>query len=452
MRRLSTKTVAIAAVAALALTGCGRADDTGSGSSASGGGEKFAKDSLDRRLAAAEDLGELGPGREPVQRRTWPAPASRPTCSSPTAVSPSSRTRSSPWSPRAPRSSSSAPSTARSWAPSSRPAKDSGAIVIAYDRLLKNTDAVDYYVAYDNFKVGVLQGKALLEGMAKKKPTGPYNIELFAGSPDDANAQVFFDGAMSVLKPKIDDGTLKVAVRPDRTSTRSSPRAGRPRTRRSAWTRCSPAATPSATLDGVLSPERHPGPRDPDLGQGRRQADSRSSPARTPRSSRSSRSWRASSTPRSTRTPATSSRHTIEMVQAIQKGKEPKINDTKSVQQRRQGRPGLPARRRSSSPRRTPRRRTPTTRPCPSSPAEPRHLGNTRRARSPHGGRARPRVREAATRHTSRVVRDGAAPSRRRRGAGRRRGTPGPTRADRRGRPARGAPRGGGGPRSPPRG
>ncbi len=89
-------------------------------------------------------------------------------------------------------------------------AKDAGAIVIAYDRLVKNTPAVDYYVAYDNFKVGELQGQALLDGMAKKKANGPYNIELFAGSPDDANAQVFFDGAMKVLKPKIDDGTLKV--------------------------------------------------------------------------------------------------------------------------------------------------------------------------------------------------------------------------------------------------
>ena len=89
-------------------------------------------------------------------------------------------------------------------------AKDAGATVIAYDRLLKNTAAVDYYVAYDNRKVGQLQGQALLDGMAKKKADGPYNIELFAGSPDDANAQVFFDGAMDVLKPKIDDGTLKV--------------------------------------------------------------------------------------------------------------------------------------------------------------------------------------------------------------------------------------------------
>jgi len=88
-------------------------------------------------------------------------------------------------------------------------AKDSGTI-IAYDRLLLNTENVDYYVAYDNFKVGELQGQALLEGLKAKKPAGPYNIELFAGSPDDANAKVFFDGAMSVLQPKIDDGTLKV--------------------------------------------------------------------------------------------------------------------------------------------------------------------------------------------------------------------------------------------------
>lgn len=90
-------------------------------------------------------------------------------------------------------------------------AKDAGVTVIAYDRLVKNTDAVDYYVAYDNFKVGELQGKALLEGLkARKGGSGPWNIELIAGSPDDANSQVFFDGAMSVLKPEIDKGTLVV--------------------------------------------------------------------------------------------------------------------------------------------------------------------------------------------------------------------------------------------------
>ncbi len=89
-------------------------------------------------------------------------------------------------------------------------AKQQGVTVIAYDRLLTNTQAVDYYVAFDNFKVGVLQGNALLEGLKAKKPNGPYNVELIAGSPDDANSKVFFDGAMSVLQPKIKDGTLKV--------------------------------------------------------------------------------------------------------------------------------------------------------------------------------------------------------------------------------------------------
>ena len=88
-------------------------------------------------------------------------------------------------------------------------ARDAGAIVIAYDRLILNTEAVDYYVAYDNFKVGELQGQALLDGLAAKGD-GPYNIELFSGSSDDANAPVFFNGAMSILQPKIDDGTLVV--------------------------------------------------------------------------------------------------------------------------------------------------------------------------------------------------------------------------------------------------
>jgi putative multiple sugar transport system substrate-binding protein len=90
-------------------------------------------------------------------------------------------------------------------------AKDAGAVVIAYDRLILNTDDVDYYVAFDNFKVGQLQGQALLDGLAEKFPDkDTYNIELFSGSSDDANAPVFFEGAMDVLQPKIEDGTLKV--------------------------------------------------------------------------------------------------------------------------------------------------------------------------------------------------------------------------------------------------
>jgi putative multiple sugar transport system substrate-binding protein len=86
-----------------------------------------------------------------------------------------------------------------------------GAKVIAYDRLITNTPDLDYYVAFDNFKVGQLQGQALLDGMKAKKPTGPWTIELFSGSPDDNNAGVFFNGAMSVLKPEIDKGNVVVA-------------------------------------------------------------------------------------------------------------------------------------------------------------------------------------------------------------------------------------------------
>ncbi|MFC8449132.1 substrate-binding domain-containing protein [Kitasatospora sp. NPDC057223] len=89
-------------------------------------------------------------------------------------------------------------------------AKESGAVVIAYDRLITNTPDVDYYVAFDNFKVGQLQGQALLEGMKARKATGPWNIELFSGSPDDNNSAVFFNGAMDVLKPLIDKGDIVV--------------------------------------------------------------------------------------------------------------------------------------------------------------------------------------------------------------------------------------------------
>lgn len=89
-------------------------------------------------------------------------------------------------------------------------AKDAGATIIAYDRLVLNTEAVDAYVAFDNYQVGVLQGTALLQGLEERKGEGPYNIELIAGSPDDNNATPFFEGAMSILQPKIDDGTLTV--------------------------------------------------------------------------------------------------------------------------------------------------------------------------------------------------------------------------------------------------
>jgi putative multiple sugar transport system substrate-binding protein len=96
-------------------------------------------------------------------------------------------------------------------------AADAGIPVISYDRLIRDSEAVNFYVSFDNFKVGVAQGEALLTGLgvlnedgSPGTATGPFNIELFAGSLDDNNAHFFFDGAMSVLQPKIDDGTLVV--------------------------------------------------------------------------------------------------------------------------------------------------------------------------------------------------------------------------------------------------
>ena len=88
-------------------------------------------------------------------------------------------------------------------------AEASSVPVIAYDRPI-DAEGTDYYIAFDNFKVGQLQGQALLEGLAKLKGESPWNIELFAGAATDANAPVFFNGAMDVLQPKIDDGTLVV--------------------------------------------------------------------------------------------------------------------------------------------------------------------------------------------------------------------------------------------------
>lgn len=85
-----------------------------------------------------------------------------------------------------------------------------GIKVISYDRLIQNSKYVDYYVTFDNFKVGVLQGQYIEEKLQLKEGKGPFNLEIFAGSPDDNNAYMFFDGAMSVLKPYIDSGQLVV--------------------------------------------------------------------------------------------------------------------------------------------------------------------------------------------------------------------------------------------------
>lgn len=89
-------------------------------------------------------------------------------------------------------------------------AKDAGVYVIGYDRLLENTTGVDGVVQFGSVKTGELQAQALLQGLKELKGEAPYNIELFGGGPADPNAPNFFTGAMSVLQPLIDDGTLVV--------------------------------------------------------------------------------------------------------------------------------------------------------------------------------------------------------------------------------------------------
>nr|WP_281386790.1 multiple monosaccharide ABC transporter substrate-binding protein [Jiangella mangrovi] len=96
-------------------------------------------------------------------------------------------------------------------------AADADIPVIAYDRLIRDSENVDFYVSFDNYRVGVAQAEALLTGLglqtadgAPGEATGPFNVELFAGSLDDNNAHFFFDGAMDTLQPFIDDGSLVV--------------------------------------------------------------------------------------------------------------------------------------------------------------------------------------------------------------------------------------------------
>ncbi len=85
-----------------------------------------------------------------------------------------------------------------------------GIKTIAYDRLIKDSAYVDFYATFDNFKVGVQQASSLVSGLKERFGDGPYNVELFGGSPDDNNAYFFYDGAMSVLQPLIDDGTVNI--------------------------------------------------------------------------------------------------------------------------------------------------------------------------------------------------------------------------------------------------
>lgn len=89
-------------------------------------------------------------------------------------------------------------------------AKDANIPVIAYDRLIMNTDAVSYYVSFDNYTVGKLQGEFVRDQLKLDTADGPFNIEFTAGDPADNNAGFFFNGAFDTLKPYIDAGKLVI--------------------------------------------------------------------------------------------------------------------------------------------------------------------------------------------------------------------------------------------------
>ncbi|MBS3972604.1 MAG: sugar-binding protein [Erysipelotrichia bacterium] len=85
-------------------------------------------------------------------------------------------------------------------------AKAEGVTVIAYDRLITNTQAVDYYVTFDSVAVGEAQAQYLVD-----QATGTGNpLYLYAGAASDNNAFLFFEGAWNVLQPKVADGTFVI--------------------------------------------------------------------------------------------------------------------------------------------------------------------------------------------------------------------------------------------------
>ena len=203
------KILAVAAIAALALTGCGRADDTTTGASGSASAsvnpaditvgvamptktsERWIKDGdyMKQQLEAAGYKVNLQYANDDIPTQVTQLQDMITKKNDVLVVA-------------------SIDGTALKGALAD--AKADGIPVIAYDRLLRDTDAVQYYTTFDNLKVGKLQAESLLKGLEASGKPKPWNVELFAGSPDDNNATFFFNGAMEVLQPKIDDGTIKI--------------------------------------------------------------------------------------------------------------------------------------------------------------------------------------------------------------------------------------------------
>ncbi len=89
-------------------------------------------------------------------------------------------------------------------------AKEKNVPVIAYDRLIMESDAVSYYATFDNYKVGTVQGTFVKDALQLDTAEGPFNLEVTAGDPGDNNALYFYNGAIDVLKPYIESGKLVI--------------------------------------------------------------------------------------------------------------------------------------------------------------------------------------------------------------------------------------------------
>ncbi len=136
-----------------------------------------------------------------------------------------------------------------------------GIIVIAYDRLILGTDAYDYYITFDNFQVGQYQGNAIREALDldNASASDPLYITLFAGSPTDNNANFFFDGAMSVLRPYVQSGVLEVVgpaplVSSDADFTRIATEGWLPANAKARMENLLTNDARDVTLDAVLAP------------------------------------------------------------------------------------------------------------------------------------------------------------------------------------------------------
>ncbi|WP_181433521.1 multiple monosaccharide ABC transporter substrate-binding protein [Curtobacterium sp. MCPF17_031] len=140
-------------------------------------------------------------------------------------------------------------------------AAKAGIKVISYDRLLTGNKNVDYYVSFDNYKVGVDQANSLLTGLGlldedgkKTDEKGPFNIEVFAGSPDDNNATFFFNGAMDTLKPYLEDGTLKIGSGQDGFTQAATQQWDPAKAQSRMQNLVAKSYSGGTKLDGVLSP------------------------------------------------------------------------------------------------------------------------------------------------------------------------------------------------------